>query len=109
MSLDEPLTSDTGDDISLGDVLPSEDPSALTMVQSGERRDRVLALLDALPQAQKKVLLHRFGFTEDQEGDTLQTIGEQMGVTRERIRQIEEKALLKVRKRARKQKLDEVL
>ncbi|MCB1194947.1 RNA polymerase sigma factor RpoD/SigA [bacterium] len=76
-----------------------EDTDALTPLQSlcaSMLRDDLLGLLQLLSEREQKVLILRFGLTEEKP-KTLEEIGELIGVTRERIRQIETSALKKLR------------
>jgi RNA polymerase primary sigma factor len=59
--------------------------------------EQILAQFDMLTESEQKILALRFGL-DDNEPQTLDTIGQQFGVTRERIRQIEVKTLEKLRK-----------
>ena len=68
----------------------------------------IAALLKTLPSQQSKVLRLRFGIG-NRPGQTLQAIGRQLDLTRERIRQIEEEALMKLRDRHRIDILKEAL
>ena len=76
-----------------------EDKSATSPAQSMFgvlRLEKLEKLMSALSEKEKKVLQMRFGFDFDQP-HTLEQTGQTLGVTRERIRQIEEKALQKIR------------
>jgi len=66
-------------------------------VSHGEIAERIQAILATLSPREEKVLRKRFGIGEKR-GHTLEEIGKEFGVTRERIRQIEAKALKKLRK-----------
>jgi RNA polymerase primary sigma factor len=81
--------SDTIEDTST--VSPSE------LLENLNRYGLVSEWFESLSEAEKSILTLRFGL-EDAEPQTLDTIGKQFGVTRERIRQIESKALDKLRK-----------
>ncbi|MGZ0086010.1 sigma-70 family RNA polymerase sigma factor [Caldibacillus thermoamylovorans] len=72
-----------------------EDP--LELVYRSEVRDKIFAALDRLTEREKYVIINRFGLVDDQP-KTLEEIGKELGVTRERTRQIEAKALNKLRK-----------
>ena len=88
-SLDSPLA----DDAVFGDVVP--DPVALTpedVLLETDARRRVTAALSALSAREREVLELRFGLSNSH-GHTLQEIADRLGVTRERIRQIEKRAL----------------
>jgi RNA polymerase sigma factor (sigma-70 family) len=65
-------------------------------------------MLAELTQREREILAMRFGFDEDEEM-TLEDIGQRFGLTRERVRQIQEKALTKLRRKMSMQDLQEVL
>lgn len=71
-------------------------------------RRNLKEVLDTLSDREKNVLILRFGL-DDGRPRTLEEIGGKMGVTRERIRQIEEKALKKLRHPSRSKKLRDFL
>ena len=95
ISLDRPLTEESDD--SLGSIL--EDPEAVspmnTALASALERQTIRALA-SLDSQERKVLTMRYGFHGDK-GQTLRQIGKTMGLTSERIRQIEARALQKLR------------
>ncbi|MEF7441721.1 sigma-70 family RNA polymerase sigma factor [Paenibacillus lautus] len=66
--------------------------------------DNLRLLLDGLTDRQKEVIIYRFGLDNGGEGRTLEEVGKIFGLTRERIRQIEEKALRKLRLMKKKEK-----
>lgn len=89
-----------GNDFLLGDTI--EDTSTVSPSEQLENLDRyamILERLDELSDSERTIMGLRFGL-DDQEPQTLDTIGQSFGVTRERIRQIEVKALDKLRKHA---------
>ncbi len=65
-------------------------------IKKEEFKNSVVEALETLKPGEKKVILFRFGFLDEKEW-TLEDIGHELGVTRERIRQIEEKALKRLR------------
>jgi RNA polymerase primary sigma factor len=71
-------------------------------------RDQLDNVLDTLTDREKRVLELRFGI-EDGRPRTLEEVGKEFGVTRERIRQIEAKALRKLRHPSRSKKLKDYL
>jgi len=84
--------------LTLEDILPNtsfEEP--LSAFEHVKRVEEVASWLDALTNDEKKVIVMRYGLDEE-EPQTLEAIGKIFGVTRERIRQIEQKALNKLRK-----------
>ncbi len=95
LSLETPVGDD--ENAHLSDVL--EDPSAVSPFYSAERRDiqeKVTLLLQSLTPREAHIIRRRFGIGELEDA-TLEEIGHEFSVTRERIRQIEERALSKLR------------
>jgi RNA polymerase primary sigma factor len=71
-------------------------------------KEQMQDILDSLSERERKVLEMRFGLLDGQ-GRTLEEVGQAFGVTRERIRQIEAKALRKLRHPIRSRKLRDYL
>ena len=71
-------------------------------------KEQLMEVLDTLSDREKKVLMLRFGL-EDGRPRTLEEVGKEFNVTRERIRQIEAKALRKLRHPSRSKKLRDYL
>ena len=71
-------------------------------------QEAVKEVLDELNEREKEVVVMRFGL-DDEQARTLEEVGKQFGVTRERIRQIESKTLAKLRHPHRSQKLRDYL
>lgn len=98
ISLETPIgekeDSHLGDFIEDQKTASPEDEAAATM-----RREQVYRMLDTLTEREKGVLALRFGM-DDGTPRTLEEVGKHFGVTRERIRQIEGKALKKLKKQA---------
>jgi len=95
MGLDE--VGATGDDRPLGETLAddTQQPPDYEVLMRGLRED-VRRALAVLSKREAEVIIQYFGLSFE-EAQTLQTIGERMGLTRERIRQIKERALAKMR------------
>ncbi len=104
VSLDRPIGED--DDSNLGDFI--EDTSVVSPAHSAAfamLRDEVNEVLETLTKREARVIRLRFGLTEDGCPRTLEEVGALFNVTRERIRQIEAKALRKLRHPTRKRRL----
>lgn len=103
MSLENPIGDDEGS--MLGDFI--EDKNAIQPIDSAVRsnlRELTTRVLSSLTPREERVLRMRFGISMDTD-HTLEEVGKQFKVTRERIRQIEAKALRKLRHKTRARKL----
>lgn len=94
--------------IELQDLIPSGNPSVEDIVTSKALKENLNQVLNTLSLREKEILELRFGL-KTQEPKTLQEIGNQYNLTRERIRQIESKALKQMRKTDYKTSLKEYL
>ncbi len=93
----------------LGDFIPDEDASEPSEAASFSLlKEQLMEVLDTLTPREKKVLELRFGIV-DGRTRTLEEVGKEFNVTRERIRQIEAKALRKLRHPSRSKKLRDFL
>lgn len=107
VSLETPIGEE--EDSHLGDFIPDEevlapaDAATFTML-----REQLIEVLDTLTPREEKVLRLRFGL-DDGRARTLEEVGKEFDVTRERIRQIEAKALRKLRHPSRSKKLKDFL
>ena len=107
VSLETPIGEE--EDSHLGDFV--EDEGALSPPDSAAfmlLKKQLEEVLDTLTEREKKVLSLRFGL-EDGRSRTLEEVGKEFGVTRERIRQIEAKALRKLKHPSRSKKLKDFL
>ncbi len=96
-SLDQSVRDDE-DDSTLGDFIEDEDAkSPLEAASEQLLKSQVKDMLGALSEREQKIVRLRFGL-EDGKSHTLEEVGAEFSVTRERIRQIEAKALAKLRK-----------
>ena len=107
VSLETPIGEE--EDSHLGDFIPDEnipapaDAAAFTLL-----KEQLIDVLDTLTDREEKVLRLRFGL-DDGRARTLEEVGKEFNVTRERIRQIEAKALRKLRHPSRSKKLKDYL
>jgi len=95
-SLDNPISDDSA--VSHADILV--DPDQASVEDSGLERsfaDDILKALSVLPEREYKVLLMHHGLGDQKVPMTLQEIGDYMGLTRERVRQLEAKAIARLR------------
>ena len=107
VSLETPIGEE--EDSHLGDFIPDDDAPAPADAASHTLLKETLGnVLDSLTLREEKVLRLRFGL-EDGRSRTLEEVGKEFNVTRERIRQIEAKALRKLRHPSRSKKLKDFL
>lgn len=110
-SLDKPVLSegDSKDYTLLGDFVPDDTPSPEDVALEEDKKECINDALSILTEREKEVISMRFGLTGDAP-KTLEAIGNTFGVTRERIRQIENSALRKLKnpKRAMYRRLKEL-
>jgi RNA polymerase primary sigma factor len=89
-SLDRPLGED--EDAAFGDLLPAEGPGPEDIVHVSLREDALRRAISELPERERLVLGMRYGL-EGGEPTPLREIGRKLGITPERVRQIESRAL----------------
>jgi len=107
VSLETPIGEE--EDSHLGDFIPDEDASEPAEAASFTLlKEQLIEVLSTLTPREEKVLKLRFGI-EDGRTRTLEEVGKEFNVTRERIRQIEAKALRKLRHPSRSKKLKDFL
>lgn len=107
VSLETPIGEE--EDSHLGDFIPDEDvPAPAEAAAFSMLKEQLMEVLDELSDREQKVLKLRFGL-EDGRARTLEEVGKEFEVTRERIRQIEAKALRKLRHPGRSKKLKDYL
>jgi RNA polymerase primary sigma factor len=107
VSLETPIGEE--EDSHLGDFIPDEDaPAPAEAAAYSLLKEQIEEVLSSLNEREQKVLKLRFGL-EDGRARTLEEVGKEFDVTRERIRQIEAKALRKLRHPSRSKKLRDYL
>src|SRR5262249_48638231 len=87
ISLETPLGEN--DDRTIGDTMVSREPGPFEATRNAQRTDLLERFLGQLTPRQQLVIERRFGLGSSPAPQTLQQIGDDLGVTRERIRQIE--------------------
>ena len=107
VSLETPIGEE--EDSHLGDFIPDDDaPAPAEVAAFTLLREQLVEVLGTLTEREQKVLRLRFGL-DDGRARTLEEVGKEFNVTRERIRQIEAKALRKLRHPSRSRKLKDYL
>ena len=107
VSLETPIGEE--EDSHLGDFIPDDDaPAPAEAASFTLMKEQLMDVLDTLTPREEKVLRLRFGL-DDGRARTLEEVGKVFNVTRERIRQIEAKALRKLRHPSRSRKLKDYL
>jgi len=107
VSLETPIGEE--EDSHLGDFIPDDDaPAPAEAAAFSMLKDQLEEVLSTLTEREQKVLKLRFGL-DDGRARTLEEVGKEFDVTRERIRQIEAKALRKLRHPTRRKKLEDYL
>ena len=107
VSLETPIGEE--EDSHLGDFIPDDDaPAPAEVAAFTLLKEQLMEVMDTLTPREEKVLRLRFGL-DDGKARTLEEVGREFNVTRERIRQIEAKALRKLRHPSRSKKLKDFL
>ena len=107
LSMDKTINDDEDTDMNeiVGDNR-AENP--VEKMRKEATREMIIKVFDSLDEREKEIIMMRYGF-DDGEAKTLDDIGELVGLTRERVRQIEIKALRKLRQPARANAIHEAI
>lgn len=96
ISLEAPIGND--EDGMFGDFVDDRDsPTALDQIMKEDLRAQIFQVLDELNDRERAVVRMRFGLLDDESDRTLEEIGKELNVTRERVRQIESSAIKKLK------------
>jgi RNA polymerase primary sigma factor len=96
ISLETPIGEDDGNS-ELGDLIANgRTPSPEEQASKGALRDQLENVLESLPERERRIIKLRFGLYDDR-SHTLEEIGNEFGLSRERVRQIEREAFKKLR------------
>ena len=106
LSLDSPVGD--GDDAEFGDFVADDGAGPASQVEALDLESKIVELLDSLGEREREILQMRFGLGLDRPR-TLEEVGAELGVTRERIRQIEAKTLARLRSPLMAERLREFL
>ncbi len=106
LSLDSPVGE--GDDADLGDFVADDVAGPASQVEALDLETKIVELLSSLGEREREILQMRFGLGLDRPR-TLEEVGAELGVTRERIRQIEAKTLARLRSPLMAERLREFL
>jgi len=90
-SLDRPVGEE--ESTAFGDLLPSDGPSTEEEVEVTLRESVVRETIESLPERERMIIKMRYGLNGQQDPQPLSRIGRELGITPERVRQIEERAL----------------
>jgi RNA polymerase primary sigma factor len=90
-SLDRPIGEDSGS--TFGDLFPGDAPPAEEEIHVSLQQDVLRKALRQLPDREREVLKRRYGLNGDPDPQSLEQIGRHLGLTRERVRQLESRAL----------------
>ena len=101
------VTIDEDEDTAMIDLIADENATKFMDIDDLSIRDTIYSVLNTLSERERKIIELRFGFTDGRQ-HTLEEVGKEFNLTKERIRQLEASALKKLRNPARSEKLREV-
>ena len=101
------VTIDEDEDTAMIDLIADENATKFMDIDDLSIRDTIYSVLSTLSERERKIIELRFGFTDGRQ-HTLEEVGKEFNLTKERIRQLEASALKKLRNPVRSEKLREV-
>ena len=101
------VTIDEDEDTTMIDLIADENATKFMDIDDLSIRDTIYSVLNTLSERERKIIELRFGFTDGRQ-HTLEEVGKEFNLTKERIRQLEASALKKLRNPVRSEKLREV-
>lgn len=101
------VTIDEDEDTAIIDLIADENATKFMDIDNLSVRDTIYSVLNTLSERERKIIELRFGFTDGRQ-HTLEEVGKEFNLTKERIRQLEASALKKLRNPVRSEKLREV-
>ena len=101
------VTIDEDEDTAMIDLIADENATKFMDIDDLSIRDTIYSVLNTLSERERKIIESRFGFTDGRQ-HTLEEVGKEFNLTKERIRQLEASALKKLRNPVRSEKLREV-
>ena len=101
------VTIDEDEDTAMIDLIADENATKFMDIDNLSVRDTIYSVLNTLSERERKIIELRFGFTDGRQ-HTLEEVGKEFNLTKERIRQLEASALKKLRNPVRSEKLREV-
>lgn len=101
------VTIDEDEDTAMIDLIADENATKFMDIDNLSIRDTIYSVLNTLSERERKIIELRFGFTDGRQ-HTLEEVGKEFNLTKERIRQLEASALKKLRNPVRSEKLREV-
>lgn len=105
-SIDTKIKDDKSE-ASFSDFIEYKGESANSRLEEEANRDIIFSVLDTLSEREKFIIIERFGLMRNGTGKTLEDIGKELNISKERVRQLEDQALIKLRNPIRSKVLEQ--